>query len=449
MLLGLMVSVSFSYALGPHEVLLLVNEKSPDSVEIAAEYARIRHVPEINIVRLNLPGSNAVPPLIISPDDFSKFIWEPANKAAKDRGVKDQILVWVYSTDFPTTIKFVPEMSILGLTFLRNTFQDSEKVKMGAYVSTLFGGPDGPSGLPLSSQTFDVSKEWLREEMPLPCMMLGYTGVRGNTKDEVLKYLKNGVESDGKTPSGDVFFVTSSDIRSTCRAWQFAKAVKELNALNVSAVITNSFPVGQKQIIGLMSGTVHVKPEEGGNVYLPGCMAEHLTSMAGMFNTDSQTKLTAWLKSGVTSSSGTVTEPFSLWTKFPSARFFVHYAAGCTMIESYYQSIRCPLQILLIGDPLACPWLPKAEIVINGVEQDTVTGLLDLSAELKGAQSHAYRKYQFLLDGKVIGNDRMLKLDTANQSEGSHVIRAVAYSTGYVRNQVFTDKKIVVRKGKR
>ena len=94
-LCGMILSAGYLYALGPHEVLLLVNEKSSDSCEIASEYARIRDIPETNIVRLNLPGSNAVPPLMISPDDFAKFIWAPAKKAVKDRGIDDHILVWV------------------------------------------------------------------------------------------------------------------------------------------------------------------------------------------------------------------------------------------------------------------------------------------------------------------------------------------------------------------
>ena len=109
-------------ALGPHEVLVLVNDRSADSAEIAGEYVKLRNIPEGNVVRLRLPGSNAVPPLEITPDEFTKFIWEPAVRAVKERGIGDQILTWVYSVDFPTTIKFDPELSIMGLTFLRNRY---------------------------------------------------------------------------------------------------------------------------------------------------------------------------------------------------------------------------------------------------------------------------------------------------------------------------------------
>jgi len=436
------------FALGPHEVLVLVNDRSADSAEIAGEYVKLRNIPEGNVVRLRLPGSNAVPPLEITPDEFTKFIWEPAVRAVKERGIGDQILAWVYSVDFPTTIKFTPQLSILGLTFLRNRYPDMEKTKMGNYVSPLFGGPDGPSGLALSSQTFDMSRKWLGDEMPLPCMMLGYTGERGTTKDVALQTLIKGVVSDGTAPTGTVYFVTSYDVRSTCRAWQYPKAVNELRTLNVAAVITNSFPVGGQKIIGIMCGTALVNPEEGGNVYLPGSMAEHLTSMAGIFGSDGQTKLTAWLKAGATASAGTITEPFAVWTKFPCARFYVHYASGCTMIESYYQSIRCPLQILLIGDPLAQPWASKADVIIEGLEKETITGTCSARAEVQGALKASYRKFEFLLDGKVAGNDKIFQFDSAKLAEGSHVLRAVAYKTGFVRSQVFGEKKIVVKREK-
>ena len=41
-------------ALAPHQVLLLVNENSPDSVRVANHYTHLRGIPQINVVRLDL-----------------------------------------------------------------------------------------------------------------------------------------------------------------------------------------------------------------------------------------------------------------------------------------------------------------------------------------------------------------------------------------------------------
>jgi len=430
-------------ALGPHEVLLLVNEESKDSIEIANEYAKLRSIPETNVVRLHLPVETAL--TSITREDFTSLIWEPATKAMQSRGIEDHILVWVYSTAFPTAVNFEPQLSIQGLTFLRNRLPDPDKTMKGRYISPFFCGPDGPDGNPFSSQSFDVCRGWMGDDMPVPSMMLGCVGERGNTSDTVQKCLRKGAGSDGTRPAGTVFFVTSDDIRSQCRAWQYPRAVRDLKALDVNAVITNSFPDGGQKIIGLLCGQMNVNPEEGENIFLPGSMAEHLTSAAGIFPSSDQTKLSAWIKAGATASAGTVTEPYCLWTKFPAARFYVHYALGCTMIESYFQSIRCPLQILLVGDPLASPWAPKGDVLLTGLEKDTVSGSVKVSAEVRSPQKQAYRKFMFLVDGRVSGHDRILQLDASTLTKGSHTVRAVAYSTGVLRSQLFCEKKIIVR----
>jgi uncharacterized protein (TIGR03790 family) len=440
-----MAFVSSTLALGPHEVLVLVNDKSSNSIDIAREYVRLRNIPDINVVRLTLPGAASIPSLVITPEDFTNFIWNPTTKEMINRGIEDHILAWVYSVDFPTTVKFNPDLSIQGITFLRNKFPDSDSIRKGAYVSLLFGGPDNPSGSVFSSQTFDVFKEWLGNDMPLPSMMLGYTGERGNSKNTVLLRLQTSVAADGTMPLGNVFFVTGADVRAKCREWQYPKVVNELRNLNIMAFVTNSFPAGEQKIIGLMCGSAVVDPIQGGNTYLPGCMADHLTSAAAIFGGSDQTKLTAWIEAGVTASAGTVIEPFSIWTKFPCARFFTHYAHGCTMIESFYQSIRCPLQILLVGDPLVKPWAQKGEISIAGLEKEVISGIIKVSAEVQGIQKNNYRKFMLLLDGKVVGNDRIVEINTKGLNEGEHTLMAVAYTRGIARLQIFGTKKLVVR----
>ena len=90
MLRGLFLSVSLllvgapsGQALGPHELVLIVNGNSADSVSIAGFYARTRGIPKQNIIQLDLPDSFSNETKLISPQDFTTHIWEPANKQAK------------------------------------------------------------------------------------------------------------------------------------------------------------------------------------------------------------------------------------------------------------------------------------------------------------------------------------------------------------------------------
>ena len=446
-----LLAAGSALALGPHEVLVLVNEASSNSVAIAGEFVRIRNVPEINVVRLNLPAYAGGANLDVSPATFTADIWTPALKAIRDRGIGDHILAWVYSVDFPTTIGTTPKLSIQGITFLRNVPVASEKVERGTYASSLFAGPNPVTQKAemYASQTFDVSAETFRDDMPLPSMMLGYTGEHGNSRETVVKCLNSGVASDGTRPTGTVFFVTSDDVRSRCRQWQFESIRRELRPLGVRAEVTGVFPTGRQGIIGLMMGAEKASPGKG-NRYLPGSMAEHLTSRAGEFQNASQTKLSAWIEAGAVASAGTVVEPMSAWPKFPSARFFVHYANGCTVMESFFQSLRCPLQILLIGEPLARPWAPtNAVLEVGGLGEGAARGVLQLRAEVKAPPGSGYHRFLYLLDGRTAGRERELRLDTATLAEGPHTVRTVAYSTDLVRSQVFVEKTITVVSGQR
>jgi uncharacterized protein (TIGR03790 family) len=440
----LWLAVATAHAVGPHELLVLVNRASKDSRTVASEFVKLRQVPAQNVLYLDLASSVSIDPPKMSVDEFNKLIRDPAVSAMKDRGIDDHILAWIYSVDFPTRVDTSPKMSIQGITFTKGKVPELMDIKRGLYRSALFGGPDRPGGVAHYAQTFDFSKESLRGDMPVPSMLLGYSGNRGNSVEKIRDYLKKGVLSDGTSPSGTVYFVKSDDIRSRCREWEYEAAVTELKRYGVEARIVKSFPDTGQRIIGLAAGRPHVTPANSGS-YLPGCMAEHLTSMGGMFHAAGQTKLSAWLESGVTASSGTATEPYALWTKFPHARFYVHYAAGCTMIESFYQSLRCPLQILLVGEPLASPWGGKDAVVeIDGLAGELTPGKIFVSARMTGKDARRYRRFTCLLDGKIVAREPELWLDTSGLSEGKHRFRVVARSTGFVSQQVFTEKVFTI-----
>jgi uncharacterized protein (TIGR03790 family) len=428
------------FGIGPHEVLLLANGNVPDSVEIAKTYAKLRQIPDSNIVVLDLPlPKNNGSYLTITAQDFTKQIWTPALDAMRSGGIDDHILVWVYSTHFPIRTVAPPVISIQGLTFLRNHMPLPKEIGDALYVSPLFAGPESPKGNRYAPKSFDASKQFLRKEMPLPSMMLGYIGQRGNSKAEVLNCLKTGIWSDGTKPKGTIYYVISSDIRSRCREWEFASAARGLQVTGIKAVITDRFPAGKHNVMGIMMGKAVVDPSAAGK-FLPGCMAEHLTSFAARFDLASQTKLSRWIAEGATASAGAVSEPMSDWRKFPSAGFFNHYSYGCTMIESFYQSIRCPLQIMLVGEPLAAPWGLKSTIRlrIRGFEEmEMITAPRKIDLLLKSEPGISFSRFVYLVDGRVKGEGKDFVLDPAGLKAGKHKLRAVAYRSGFVRSQIF------------
>jgi uncharacterized protein (TIGR03790 family) len=444
-LLGVLAAVT-AWALGPHEVLVLANANAPDSVAVARAFMTLRAVPEPNLVLLDLPAS---PGLEIAPEAFTAHIWEPAHSAMAERGIAGHILAWVYATDIPVAVRTDPVMSIQGLTFLRNTPIPAQRIADGRYRSPLYAGPDTPQrGLANLAQSLDVYKVWLGDAMPLPSMMLGVTGPGGLERAAIVACLERGAASDGTAPSGTVYFVTSDDPRSTCRDWQFRPAAAELAMRGVRGMVTNGLP-RSRDVLGIQMGAANVDTRGLRDTFLPGAMAEHLTSYAGKFDARGQTLLTAWLAAGATASAGTVTEPRSIWTKFPNARFFVHYADGCTLLESFYQAIGSPLQILLVGEPLAQPWRRGGRIELYGApEGETWTEPVDLEALIRDDRRSRYTRYVWLVDGRVKGDRsvadglsaRRFLVPVDSLEPGPHTVRVVAYRSGLVRVQTFAER---------
>lgn len=430
-------------ALGPHELAVVVNASSPDSRHIAEVYAQLRRVPAQNIVHVDLPPGK-VCGRDISPGAFNAAIRDPVEQALRERGIAGHILGWAYSVDFPVRVSTSPPMSLTGMTFVKGALPTLDLIASGRFHSPLYAGPDRRVGRAHYSQSLDVSADWLRDDTPVPAIMLGITGERGNSLEEIKDCLARGTESDGTFPDGDVVFVDHSDVRSRVRKWQFRGAVEELRARNVSALVQNKLPEHGLPLVGLMAGEPNPKPSWSGP-YRPGCIAEHLTSLAAVFESGSQTKLTEWIRAGVTVTCGAITEPRSIWMKFPTARVHVHQASGCTALESMYQSVRCPLQLLVVGEPLSAPWARvDAAISVRAPATVTAPGKLRVEARVSGPDARRFRRFLHLLDGRSVGRARLIWVDTKGLTPGEHTIRTVAYSTGFVRHQVFAERTVTV-----
>jgi hypothetical protein len=438
------LATASTQALGPHEVLVLVNANSPHSIEIANTYIRLRGIPPINVVQVQPPATATAPEARITPEEFTRTIWEPAQNAMRERRLTDHILAWVYSADFPMAIRSNPEVSLQGLTFTHNQLPEVESINKGTYVSRLFAGPGRDlkqRGAPRSLEQYALI---LTTNMPLPSISLAHTGLGGETLDEAVARLQTSARLNGAPLPGGVFFLTSDNIRTTCRSWQFEDAVAELKMLGQTAQI---LPIGQatrsSKAWGLMAGIARPEPASLPRL-VPGSLAEHLTSFAAFFHGQvEQLKLTGWLQAGAAGSSGTVTEPYALWTKFPTARLFVHYASGCTLLESFAQSVASPMQMALVGDPLLAPWAKPQGVTLVSLadEADALSGTVEFAASTWAGPRDPEARIFYLLDGRSVlasGTPPLVHLNTTQLADGYHELRAIVYSGGLVRHQGYS-----------
>ena len=113
---------------------------------------------------------------------------------------------------------------------------------------------------------------------------------------------------------------------------------------------------GAQDIILYQTGAVQVDKLETLR-FLPGALADHLTSWGGDLLGTAQMSSLRWLEAGATASYGTVSEPCSHWQKFPHPQILLrHYLGGATAIEAYWRSVAWPAQGVFIGEPLARPY---------------------------------------------------------------------------------------------
>jgi len=438
---------STAFCLGPHECALLVNRRSRDSVELANYYAHLRQIPPINIIRLDLPDKALDANASFTPEEFHQYIYEPVKKALKERKISSHVLTWLYSVGFPSTINTKPRMSLTGMTYVRGRVPDAKAIQSGKWRSPMFVGPDSATGPFSASTSMEEFTLRLTTNMPIPSMMISWTGSRGLTVEQAKDQLKRSAASDGAHPSASVYFETSEDIRSKLRSWQFESATKELAGLGIAAFTSSNPPPNRPDIMGILGGrrTVYKKTK-----LQPGGYADHLTSFAAVFNDPAHSKLTEWLELGASGSSGTITEPGSktepvplLWAKFPHARLFAHYANGCTLIESLFLSIRSPLQILLVGDALCSPWAKPPGITLVNMADDEdspIEGKSEYLASSWGGFGQQAPTIIFFVDGRPVstsGKSNLFSIDTARLYDGYHHLRVVAYAYGTVRHQGF------------
>lgn len=186
----------------------------------------------------------------------------------------------------------------------------------------------------------------------------------GTSVDNVQALIDRGVAADGTQPAGTGYFVRTTDpdrsvrfpfFQATVDAWnQPGRLVMEY--LDLSQSPGADFLVDKPDVLFYFTGLASV-PSIETNTYLPGAVADHLTSYGGQICDSGQMSICRWLEAGATGSYGTAVEPCNYPAKFPDTAVFVaHYWRGESLIEAYWKSVRWPGEGVFVGEPLARPF---------------------------------------------------------------------------------------------
>jgi uncharacterized protein (TIGR03790 family) len=319
-------------------VLIRVGDATSEAIGLA--YQQARGIPEAHMIRVSFNGSGDA----ISSTDFA------ALKASLDARLP--------ATAQATLVSWVQPSRVQG-----------PSCSMGITSALAFGFDVNRCGgcvATTASPYYDSNSSQPFTDLKMrPSMMLG---ARSLAQAQAL--IARGVAADGSlagavgTSQGQGYFVRTSDAARSVRWFDLQTAAAltvpgiALNYINNAAGGSSDVVANQNNVMFYLTGLVSVA-QINSNRYLPGAVADHLTSAGGVLpdGGGQQMPITDWLLAGATASYGTVEEPCNFSEKFPRATVLVsHYARGESLIEAYWKSVQWPGQGLFVGEPLARPW---------------------------------------------------------------------------------------------
>lgn len=365
---------------------VVVNDADPLSVQVAELYAEMRGIPSANVLHVNFaPGST-----VMTPAAFQ--LMKQTLDAATPANIQGYLLTW----NAPYRV---------GAMSITSAFAFGYDVK---YTS-----PTVCAMTAASAYYNHASRQPYTDLHIRPAMILGAT-----SPVEAKSLIARGMESDGSQPAGTSYLVSTTDTNRNVRSYGFNSTLSTVSSFIKTQIEYTNALVGKTDVMFYFTGVAKVASLTT-NTFVPGAVADHLTSYGGMLTNSSQMSSLEWLKAGATASYGTVVEPCNYTQKFPSPKVMMqHYLAGETVMEAYWKSVAWPGEGVFVGEPLARPFT-KTKVVKNADTTWTASfawvgaGTYDVMvSETPGAPFRLYRQVSLSVGGPL--NINLASYDSAS-----------------------------------
>lgn len=307
---------------------LVVNLDDPYSVQVGERYAALRGLAPEQVLRVRLPRQPRLSQAQAA--ELSEAVQRHFGPA-----VQGLALAWVQ----PYAVECQSITSVLTLGF------DAELCR-------------NPCGKPAASRYFDSASGAPWRDLSLrPSMLLAAGG-----PEQALALIERGIAADGSLGlrgglPAQAWYMATRDAARSVRLPLFPPPTLLRGAGLRTQLGVGDLPRSAERLLLLQTGAARLQGLEA-LPWLPGALADHLTSFGGQLDGASgQTPATAWLDAGATASYGTVSEPCNHPEKFPHPQLLLlHYLQGSSALEAYWKSVKWPQQGLFVGEPLAAPF---------------------------------------------------------------------------------------------
>lgn len=320
---GAAAQTLFPPGLQAAQVAVVVNDEQPASVEVGEFYLTARKVPARNLIHVRIPNA----PRKLDAAQFAQLKAQIDSHLPPD--IEAVLMVW--------TAPYAVECNAITAAY---------SLGLDAGLCAKSCGPSKPSAY------FNAAPGRLPSEFGLRLSML--LPVESVAAAKAL--IARGVLTAFRTPPGSAYYLTTSETPRNSRAPLFPPngvvRQKQLTIVNLHADSLD----GARDVMIYETGMARVAKLDTLQ-FLPGALADHLTSTGGDLLANGQMSSLRWLDAGATASYGSVSEPCNYWQKFPHPTVLLrHYLSGATAIEAYWKSVGWPAQGLFIGEPLAAPY---------------------------------------------------------------------------------------------
>lgn len=307
----------------PEQVAIVVNTEDKESRLIAEYYQNRRHIPAANLIEISLPGIKSA----IDESSFNR-IFQQVQKQTPD-SVQYYALAW--SKPFKVDCMSITSAFAFGF--------DRTYCAKGCNATRLSSYYNADSQLPYDELNIR------------PTMMLA-----GSSLKQVYAMIDRGVASDYTKPRATAYLMRTTDKNRNGRSRRY-DVIEELLSDKINIEQVNGDVLENKNdVMFYFTGLTKVKAIDS-NQFLPGAIADHLTSSGGNLFGWRQMSILRWLDAGTTASYGTVVEPCAFTQKFPNPGIVIdRYTNGESLIEAYWKSVAWPGQGVFVGELMASPY---------------------------------------------------------------------------------------------
>jgi len=346
----------------PDQLLVIENTADQQSVDVADEYMSTYQIPSGNRLKLSFTTKE-----ILLDSEFAPLYSTIRSYLQSKPKLQAIVITWTkpWKVSPPGSNAGMSITSAVTFGFGPDYYNSNDEMCAVTALSPLYGSD-------LSAPFTDFG---LR-----PAMMLA-----GETTQDALDVMDRSVTAQSTFPLPTGYLVRTTDADRSVRSYQMEQAEEFWTSTfglqidyrdNSQGPESNDYIKNRADVLYYFTGLASVDFLDTLQ-FVPGAVADHLTSFGGELTHSPQMSSLRWLEAGASGSYGTVAEPCNLTDKFTNISMFLErYFGGAPLIDAYWYSVREPGEGIFIGDPMTQPYGTKARTNFPGQVELSTTALV-------------------------------------------------------------------------